>query len=304
MPSATLVTPRINLKLIQTFLIVAEMKSFRRASEQVKRSQSAVSMQIKQLEEQLGVALFHRTTRSVELTSEGENLVGSAKRAIDEMENGIRDLLEAADGRRDHVTIACSPTIAPRQLPPILTRFAADYPRINIILRELKSQDLFESIRRGEADFGIGPAITDGDFEFSTVVSDRVCALMSDDYLPGSKDCVSLAELAQVPTIQYHVQTVLGRIVDEAARAHGVELDVRYRCIQAKSIVAMAEAGLGAAIVINSVAQSIRSSKLRRLLITRPPIVQRFAIVTLKGQMLSPAAERLSRLIRAHLTQA
>jgi DNA-binding transcriptional LysR family regulator len=190
MPPADLVTPQINLKLIQTFLTVAEMRSFRRAADQVKRSQSAVSMQIRQLEEQLGVALFHRTTRSVKLTSEGEKLVGSAKKAIGEMENGIRDLLEAADSRRDHVTIACSPTIAPRQLPPILMRFVADYPRINIILKELKSQDLFESIRRGEADFGIGPAITDGDFEFSTVVSDRVCALMSNDYLPGRKDSV------------------------------------------------------------------------------------------------------------------
>lgn len=301
MPSAALATPQINLKLIQTFLIVAEMKSFRRAAEQVKRSQSAVSMQIKQLEEQLGVALFYRTTRSVTLTSEGEKLIGSAKRAIGEMETSIRDLLEAADSRRGRVTIACSPTIAPRQLPPILTRFATDYPRINIILKELKSQDLYESIRRGEADFGIGPLISDGDFEFSTVVSDRVCALMSNDYLPGCKDSVSLAELARVPTIQYHVHTVLGRIIDEAARAHGVELNVRYQCIHAETIVAMAEAGLGAAIVIDSVARSTRSSKLRRLPITQPALVQHFAIVTLKGQVLSPAAELLSRLIRAHL---
>ena len=301
MPSAALVTSQINLKLIQTFLTVAEMKSFRGAADQVKRSQSAVSMQIKQLEEQLGVALFHRTTRSVKLTAEGEKLVGSAQRAIGEMENGIRDLLEAADSRRDHVTIACSPTIAPRQLPPILTRFAADYPRVNIILRELKSQDLFESIRRGDADFGIGPVITDGDFEFSTVLSDRVCALMSNDYLPGRKDSVSLAELAQVPIIQYHEHTVLGSIVDEAARAHGVELNARYRCIQAETIVAMAEASLGVAIVIGSVARSTRSPKLRQLLITKPALVQHFAIVTRKGQMLSPAAERLSRLIRAHL---
>lgn len=82
MPSAALVTSQINLKLIQTFLTVAEMKSFRGAADQVKRSQSAVSMQIKQLEEQLGVALFHRTTRSVKLTAEGEKLVGSAQEGL------------------------------------------------------------------------------------------------------------------------------------------------------------------------------------------------------------------------------
>ena len=61
----------VNLKLMHTFLLVAEHSSFCRAAEVSNRSQSAVSMQIKQLEEQVGVALFHRTTRRVELTAEG-----------------------------------------------------------------------------------------------------------------------------------------------------------------------------------------------------------------------------------------
>ena len=60
----------VNFKLLHIFIAIADNKSFRQASEKLNRSQSAVSMQVKQLEEQVGVALFHRTTRRVELTAE------------------------------------------------------------------------------------------------------------------------------------------------------------------------------------------------------------------------------------------
>ena len=88
---------KVNLKLLHMFVAVAENRSFRMAAEQLNRSQSAVSMQIKQLEEQVGVAIFHRTTRRVELTSEGERLLGHARRALDEWENGLRQIRDVVD---------------------------------------------------------------------------------------------------------------------------------------------------------------------------------------------------------------
>src|SRR6267142_949998 len=72
----------VNFKLLHIFIAIADNKSFRQASEKLNRSQSAVSMQIKQLEEQVGVALFHRTTRRVELTAEGVKLLTFARRAL------------------------------------------------------------------------------------------------------------------------------------------------------------------------------------------------------------------------------
>ena len=75
MESVTSSLSHVNLKLLQTFLMVGEYASFRIAAEKSFRSQSAVSAQIRQLEEQLGVPLFHRTTRSVRLTEEGHQLL-------------------------------------------------------------------------------------------------------------------------------------------------------------------------------------------------------------------------------------
>jgi DNA-binding transcriptional LysR family regulator len=98
----------VNLKLLHSFLLVADHGSFRRAAEEANRSQSAVSMQVRQLELQLGVALFHRTTRKVELTREGEMLLDCARKAAIELQIGLRRIKEAA-GR--------APEPAPQAVP-------------------------------------------------------------------------------------------------------------------------------------------------------------------------------------------
>jgi DNA-binding MarR family transcriptional regulator len=156
---------QVNLKLLHMFVAVAGNRSFRMAAEQLNRSQSAVSMQIKQLEEQVGVAIFHRTTRRVELTSEGERLLAHARRALEEWEDGLRQIRDVVDIQRGTLSIGCVPTVAATILPKALSAFRTAYPGINVNLREQATHDLLESIRRREIDFGIGPAV-EGSAEF------------------------------------------------------------------------------------------------------------------------------------------
>uniref|UniRef100_UPI00035E69BE LysR family transcriptional regulator n=1 Tax=Herbaspirillum lusitanum TaxID=213312 RepID=UPI00035E69BE len=133
----------VNFKLLQTFLLVADQSSFRIAAEKSFRSPSAVSAQIRQLEAQLGVALFHRTTRNVRLTTEGEQLLDCAQRALMEVESGLRKIQESADIRRGRVSISCSPTIAETRLARVLAAFEKEYPGIEVSVRELTSMALF-----------------------------------------------------------------------------------------------------------------------------------------------------------------
>ena len=134
--------PDINFKLLHIFIAIADNRSFRQASEKLNRSQSAVSMQIKQLQDQIGAALFHRTTRRVELTAEGLKLLTFARRALGEWENGLREIREAVDIQRGTLTFACIPTIAATILPRALSAFQANYPGISIQPRELAAADL------------------------------------------------------------------------------------------------------------------------------------------------------------------
>lgn len=296
-----LATNRINLKLLQTFMIVAENSSFREAADQVGRSQSAVSTQIRQLEDQLGLPLFNRTTRSVKLTPEGAELLAYARRAVGEVESGLRHILEAADLRRGRVTLACAPTIACTRLPQILAAFEKDYPGIRIVVHELKSVDLFQRIRAGDVDFGLGPVIGDGDLDFRTVLREDVHLFASAKFLTEDRKTIRFDELADIPLIQFPMTTVMGQMIAATAHERGIVINTRYECVQGQTLVALASAGLGAAIMTGTVIRSAPGSGMRRPRIVDPGLTQDFAIVTLKGKTLSPAAQGLAEVIAAKM---
>ncbi len=117
--------------------------------------------------------------------------------------------------------------------------------------------------------------------------------------LPEKRDTITLTELADLPIIQFHSATVMAQLIAEAAKSKDVALNVRYQCIQGQTMVALAEAGLGATLLTESVARTVRSDAVQSMLIVDPPINQQFGIVRRRGQMLSPAAARLVELIRS-----
>ena len=152
---------------------------FRKAAEILHRSQSAVSTQIKLLEEQIGVSLFHRTTRRVQLTAEGEQLLGHAQRAVASLETGLRQIKEAANIQFGHIAMGCVPSIAATILPPVLAEFQRKRSGIHLELRELASTQLLESVSKQEISFGIGPEVEEAsDFDFMPITKEPIYALL------------------------------------------------------------------------------------------------------------------------------
>ena len=166
-----------NLKAIQIFVVVAETCSFRKAAEVLHRSQSAVSTQIKLLEEQIGVSLFHRTTRRVQLTAEGEQLLGHAQRAVAALDQGLRQIREAANIQCGHIAMGCVPSIAATVLPKVLAEFQRKRSTIRLELRELASAQLLAAVAQQEISFGIGPEVDEAsDFDFSPITTEPIYA--------------------------------------------------------------------------------------------------------------------------------
>lgn len=122
--------PVLDLDLLKAFVAVAEHRSFTRAAAMLNRTQSAVSMQIKRLEDRLGVELFHRTKASVDLSSAGEGLLGYARRMLVLNDEALSRLLEhKVEGR---VRLGVMDDYGTFVLPPLLAGFAAAYPRIHL----------------------------------------------------------------------------------------------------------------------------------------------------------------------------
>lgn len=290
--------PHVNLKLLHTFLLVGEHSSFRIAAEKSFRSASAVSAQIRQLETQLGVVLFHRTTRNVRLTAEGHELLACAERALLELDSGLRTIREAADIKQGRVSFSCSPTIAETRLAQVLAAFRQDYPGVEIRVRELTSEALFESIRQREADFGIGPQPETDEFDFDLILVDPLYALVPRSLVTTRRTTIGFATLASMPLLLLNQATALRHTVEAALKDRGGKLDTRYEFAQAQTLISMARSGLGAAILPRVALPEGDDSLTYRLRIVNPSLSRNIGIVTSRGQSLSPAPLRLIELIK------
>ncbi len=284
----------VNMKLLQTFLVVAEQTSFRLAGEMLHRSHSSVSAQIMQLEAQLDVLLFERTTRSVKLTEEGKQLRDSAKKALYEIRLGIRRIRETNDIKRGQLSLASSPNLASIHLPPVLTEFVRDFPEIAVSIRELTSHDLYEAVRKKDVDFAIGPQGEDEALDFTTIMDEPLHALVPPHFLDSLQDSITLAELSRFPMLLQTTATAMRRLVDGAMQAQGLHVPTRYQFIQAETIIAMAEAGLGVAIQPASRLAKVNPTRAKILNLVEPTMSRKMALITLRNQKLSPAAQRLA----------
>ncbi len=122
--------PALDPELLQAFVAVADHRSFTRAAATLNRTQSAVSMQIKRLEDRIGVELFHRTKANVDLSSAGEGLLGYARRILTLNEEAVARLREQRI--EGVVRLGVMDDYGTAIVPPLLASFLAGYPRIHV----------------------------------------------------------------------------------------------------------------------------------------------------------------------------
>ncbi|OGB25976.1 MAG: hypothetical protein A3I66_09815 [Burkholderiales bacterium RIFCSPLOWO2_02_FULL_57_36] len=146
-------TRNFDIDLLRSFAAVADTGSFTIAGEIVARSQSAVSIQIKRLEESVGCKIFERTSRSLALTPAGETLLGYARRLLELNDESFRRMTEPAVA--GEISLGVTEYFVPGELAKILARFAAVYPDVHLDVRMGLSRDLHSAISAGELDAAI-----------------------------------------------------------------------------------------------------------------------------------------------------
>ncbi|NVK34505.1 MAG: LysR family transcriptional regulator [Rhodobacteraceae bacterium] len=151
----------IDIELYQTFLVIAETLSFSKASDLIGRTPSAVSMQMKKLEGMLGVSVFAREGRTVRLTSEGEALLGYARRILNLNEEAV-SLFKSPDVEGE-VRFGAPSDFGTRFLPTFLSRFARSHPGVNVDVHLDGSPQLLSEMKLGELDLVLYTARSDSD---------------------------------------------------------------------------------------------------------------------------------------------
>src|SRR5688572_21418625 len=146
-------TALIDIDQLRTFVAIAETGSFTRAAEVVHKTQSAVSMQMKRLEERIGRPIFERDGRVSKLTDEGERLLDYARRIVKLNAEAMSSIASASLSGR--VRLGVPDDYADRYLPEIMARFSRSHPGVELTVQCLPSYELIKLIDNGDLDLAI-----------------------------------------------------------------------------------------------------------------------------------------------------
>ena len=285
---------------LRAFVALAELESFRAAAEALHLSQPALSRRISKLEDALGVRLFDRTTRSVNLTAVGRDFSRKARELLDELENTLLGIRDVAAKRTGEVTVACVPSAVYYFLPGVMKQYHERYPKIRVRVVDEDANAVLSTVIRGEADFGLNFIGTqEPEIEFEPVLKEPFVAACRRDHPIARKRRTTWAELNDHEYMTVAKSSGNRLLIDLALTDIPARPRWFYEVRHVSTLVAMVEAGLGVAAVPRLAMPLTDHPTLVSVPLVDPAITRTVGLIRRRGRSLSPAAQQLYDLLLA-----
>lgn len=246
----------MELRQLEYFVAVAEEANFTRAARRVHVSQSGISAQIRQLENDLGAALFDRSTRVATLTVAGEAALTHARAALSSaraVRDSVDDVTRVIRGRLE-VGMVTACTVTP--LFDALADFHRAHPAVAVSLTEDNSDRLVDDVRGGTLDLAlVGVADrTPDDLEALTVVREGLVAAVPADHPLTRAATVTLADVCSHPLVTLPKGTGIRTVLDQACRDLNCTPDVALQASAPDAVADLALRAMGVAVLSESIA--------------------------------------------------
>ncbi len=234
---------------IVVFRAVAEQRSFRKAAEELYLSQPAVSLQIKALEEDLGVQLFDRTGAYISLTEAGRILLGYSQQSSALRAQAEQKIASLSGEHSGHLALGASTTIAQYVLPRLLAEFQREHPRIHPTLISGNTEQIVNAVEKQKIALGFieGPARS-RDVKTEPFLEDELVLIASTAHELAERDSISCAELASSPLLMREHGSGTRNVIEHAFVQQGIKrssLNIVMELDSTGAIKSAVEAGLG-----------------------------------------------------------
>jgi DNA-binding transcriptional LysR family regulator len=290
----------ITLRQLQAFCTVARLGSFTKAASALHTTQPALSVQIGQLEGALGLRLFDRTTRAVAITSVGRELLPRAERTLAELAGLVESATGLGSKSVGRVVVAALPSVASSLLPEAIAKFGAQFPGVQVSLRDALAGEIIELVRTDQVDFGISSdAPMEAGLDLAVLGSDEMMAVTREDHPLGQARRITLESLTEFPLILMSRNSSVRRLVDDAFAQKGRLPTPFQEPAYMATAIAMVRAGLGVALLPSSASEVRAAVDLKCHHIANRGMSRQIGILMKRGQTLSPAAEEFERFLRA-----
>ncbi|GID97639.1 LysR family transcriptional regulator [Amorphoplanes digitatis] len=296
----------MEMRHLRYFVVLAEECHFGRAAKRLHMAQSPLSHQIRQLEDELGVALFQRTTRRVALTAAGERYLERVREVLRGVEVAGEEARRIAAGDTGHLAIGFTGSATYEMLPTLSRDLRNSFPGIELDLKgELLTPDQVAALLSGELDVGfLRPPVRDPGLDVHVLRSEPLIVALPVSHPLAHRRRVRLEDLDDEDFISYpsHGRSVVHDLVADACRRAGFTPRVVEEVAETSTIISFVAAGLGVALVPASVANLRVTGARYRPLVGDPASVE--LAVAIRVADASPLAVKVRDRAIALTTEA
>lgn len=240
------VTPR----QLRIFLALAQSLNFSRTAETFFVTQPSLSKTVKDLEKELGIVLFERSTRNVRLTPAGEQLMPMARRIVGEFDTGLQHMQSRAEQEAHRLSVAALPSLANVLLPEVCAALESRYPHAQIAVQDCADQVAVQRVINYQVDFALASASpSNPDLHYEEILRDRFVLLAPGAWQKRVRTQMRMDELTALPLISMTDASTAKKYMSAAFLQRGVVFRPKLQLDQIGTIAGFVKQGLGIAVL-------------------------------------------------------
>lgn len=277
------------------------MRSFTRAAEQCNLTQSAFSALISNLETGMGVRLFSRNTRNVELTAEGQVFKDIIHHLLPQTEHALCEMQNYVQRKKGRVAIAALPTIFSALLPNTIAQFLQRYPGIELIIEDVSNATCVELVRDRRVDIAICASVASGtDLAVEELTSDTFYFVCRPDHPLASSQYLTAEEVQKHPLIMFEKASSIRQHLD--ASIYPLQWAQAFQVNSLSTAAGFVDAGLGATLVPALALTQFNLKELRPIPVQLPINQRILCMLRHKDATESVAVSEFIRMLRETLS--
>jgi DNA-binding transcriptional LysR family regulator len=276
------------LAQMQGFLEVARRGNVSRAAEAIFVSQPTLTARLHALESELGEKLFVRTRQGMRLTDAGRAFLPFAERATQAVKEGREAIAELNSASAGHLVIASAPAVSTYLLPPLLERFAAAHPRVEVAVRTGHSEEVLQMVLKSEVQLGLGRDLRHHDIELIPFYEEELGLMVAPGHHFAERRSVTMADLAGEQLILFDRTSSYYELTQASFASAGLVPRSMFELDNIEATKKMVERRLGVALLPRTaVVGEVAAGTLRRVPIS-DGLPMRRRLVVMRRRDLGP----------------
>lgn len=295
----------MELRQLRYFVAVAEREHISEAAENLHVAQSAVSRQIANLEEELGIELFERVGRNVKLTPIGKTFLEYTIAALQAIDFAKKQVDEYLNPEKGTIKIGFPSSLASFLLPTVISAFKKEHPNVSFHLRQGSYRYLINAIKQRELNLAfLGPVPAKDDaINTKILFTENIAALVPASHQLATKEEIQLADLRNEGFVLFPDGYILNKVVVEACKSVGFSPKISSEGEDMDALKGLVAAGIGVTLLPESAFYDSTPRRTKKLALVEPPFTRNVGVIYPVNRELAPSEKIFLNFVSQFFTR-